>query len=78
MVHLHTKLKLLKYADKSLLYIYRDEADEKLKSIVNKDQQETTAQKHKLRELHRQLDHYTQLKEFLCVKGKNFPYNEKP
>lgn len=48
----------------------RDDADEKLKSSIHKEYQETLAQRHKMKELHRQLDHLIQLKEFLSVKGK--------
>ncbi|XP_065201399.1 coiled-coil domain-containing protein 63 isoform X1 [Planococcus citri] len=48
----------------------RDAADDKLKTTINKDQQEIITQKHKMRELYRQLDHYMQLKEFLSIKGQ--------
>lgn len=36
---------------------------------MSKEFQETVAQKHKMSELHRQVDHLRELKEFISIKG---------
>lgn len=49
----------------------RDEADSKLKQAMSKEYQQTVAQKHKMSELHQQIDHLRELKEFISIKGEN-------